>query len=144
MQAKNIIKKMIKKIIKRVKKINKKILFGIIGFLVVAAVVAVIVLVANRGGNSPFQFSGKKEPVVPPTEVHVKSFGFQPDAMLLKAGTTVMWINEDSASHQVKFAAFTSAEIPPGKKFSYTFENRGIFDYFCALHLDEKARIVIE
>lgn len=124
---------------------NKKI-FIIAGvILVLAVVVGVFAVVLNRGGKNVFQSSNNGvADKLPGQEVHIKSFGFQPDAMLLKKGTTVTWINDDTVPHQIQFKDFASKEIAPGKKFSHTFETRGINDYICTLHPETKARIVIE
>lgn len=116
--------------------------------IIAATVIMALVLVAAVkspkfglfGKNKTENIQEKKQN----QEIAIKKEFFQPDAVLLKKGTTVVWTNEDAIPHQVQFSAFSSKEILPGKKFSYTFDNTGIYDYFCPLHPEKKARIVVE
>jgi plastocyanin len=55
---------------------------------------------------------------------------------VVKAGTQVTWINDDSVAHTVTSdnGAFDSGFIMPGKSWSYTFKQAGKFPYYCTLH----------
>ena len=65
-----------------------------------------------------------------------------PSSLNVQPNHVVLWNNKDSVSHTVSSgtpdigvsAIFDSEIIPGGEKFSYKFENQGIFDYFCTLH----------
>jgi plastocyanin len=67
---------------------------------------------------------------------------YVPSSLNVQPNQVVLWNNKDSAAHTVSSgtpdigvsAIFDSEIIPGGEKFSYKFENQGIFDYFCTLH----------
>lgn len=57
-------------------------------------------------------------------------------------GTTVVWVNEDSVPHTVQsideagkiIGMFNSIPLKTGERFSYDFNEEGIYHYFCSLH----------
>jgi len=57
-------------------------------------------------------------------------------------GTTVIWANEDTVSHTIQsqdeygkvIALFNSASLNTGDRFEFTFEESGIYHYFCSFH----------
>ena len=60
----------------------------------------------------------------------------------IQTNQVVLWNNVDSVAHTVTSGTpdvgvspvFDSKIIAGGEKFSFTFENQGVFDYFCTLH----------
>ena len=60
----------------------------------------------------------------------------------IQTNQVVLWNNIDNVAHTVTsgtpdvgvLPVFDSKIIAGGEKFSYTFENQGVFDYFCTLH----------
>ena len=62
--------------------------------------------------------------------------------MNIQTNQVVLWNNVDSVAHTVTsgtpevgvLPVFDSKIIAGGEKFSFTFENQGVFDYFCTLH----------
>ena len=66
-------------------------------------------------------------------------------------GTTVTWLNEDSAFHSVTSGfydapteLFDSGHMDPFESFSYTFSESGIYDYYCTLHPWMEAQVIVE
>ena len=68
---------------------------------------------------------------------------FNPQEVDVKIGTTVVWTNDDGASHTVtdgkpsdnEFGKnFDSGMIKPNKTFEHMFSSAGSFDYFCQVH----------
>ena len=64
-----------------------------------------------------------------------------PSKIIAKQGQTITWKNEDVAFHSVTSGIydepttlFDSGHLDPEEKFSYTFDEKGAFDYFCTLH----------
>ena len=57
-------------------------------------------------------------------------------------GTTVVWANEDTVPHTVQsqdklgkvIALFNSAPLNTGDRFEFTFEEAGVYNYFCSFH----------
>ena len=84
-------------------------------------------------------------------QIAMRSFRFNPDTVTIKQGTTVTWVNEDGVAHTVvsgvrnnKSGLFDSGNISSGGTFSYTFNEKGTFDYFCEPHSGMDGTIVVE
>ena len=80
------------------------------------------------------------------TEVKIDNFTFNPPRVTVKAGTTVMWDNEDDIPHTVTSSAklFKSKVLDTEGKFSFTFTTPGTYEYFCSLHPHMTGTIVVE
>lgn len=76
--------------------------------------------------------------------VTIKSFAFSPATLTVKAGTTVTWTNQDSATHDVKGDAFASEPLSQGETFSFTFDKAGSYDYICSFHPSMTGKIIVE
>ena len=79
-------------------------------------------------------------------EVKIDNFTFAPEQVTIAAGTTVTWRNEDDIPHTVASASrlFKSKALDTDDSFSFTFAAPGIYEYFCSLHPQMKATIVVE
>jgi plastocyanin len=71
-----------------------------------------------------------------PAQVTIRSFAFGPQAITVRAGTTVTWINRDVEPHTVITDSdkFRSEALDTGDSFSVTFDTAGTYGYFCSLH----------
>jgi plastocyanin len=80
------------------------------------------------------------------TEVKIDNFAFAPQRVVVKAGTTVIWINNDDIPHTVASSAklFKSNALDTKDKFSFTFTTAGAYEYFCSLHPHMTGTIVVE
>ena len=79
------------------------------------------------------------------TRVSIDNFVFKPDAITVRAGTTVVWENDDDIAHTVVASegAFRSQALDTDDKFTFTFTAPGTFDYFCSLHPRMKGQVVV-
>jgi plastocyanin len=89
---------------------------------------------------------------------------FEPAEIGVPVGTTIMWINKDTAPHTVTTfgqgldlsppESFDSGHIPGtrsglfevtpfGGSFIYTFDKPGVYEYFCTIHPNHEGRIVV-
>ncbi len=67
---------------------------------------------------------------------------YEPVELQIAIGTTVLWINEDSAMHTVTSGnsqegpngVFDSDLIAAGDSFEFTFSSQGNEDYYCIVH----------
>lgn len=68
--------------------------------------------------------------------VVVEATSFQPAAVTITAGDTVVWVNKDPFPHTAtsKSGVFDSQAIAEGKTWSRTFKVKGEFPYVCTLH----------
>ncbi len=81
-----------------------------------------------------------------PDRVAMYNYQFGPQALHVKAGTTVTFINDDFVPHDVKAAdrSFESGNIPTYGIYTVTFTRPGTVAYFCAVHLGMRGSIVVE
>lgn len=84
-------------------------------------------------------------------KIEMRNLRFIPEMVTIKQGTTATWVNEDSVIHTVtsgerdnESGIFDSGNIRGGESFSYTFNDKGTFDYFCRPHLGMKGTIEVE
>ena len=74
----------------------------------------------------------------PPTvqRALLQNFSFQPENLTVIAGTTVVWINQDGAPHNVTLVdgSVASDNFRQGEAFEITFEEPGVYPIFCTLH----------
>jgi plastocyanin len=94
--------------------------------------------VSNQVPNQPAQ------PVTASNMVTIKNFAFSPASLTIKAGTTVTWTNQDSASHTISSASFSSGNLATGDKFQFTFTNPGTYAYSCGIHPSMQGTITVQ
>lgn len=71
---------------------------------------------------------------------------FGPDVLRVRVGTSVAWANYDAVPHDVKAAnrSFESGNLPLLGRYIQTFSSPGTVEYFCAVHLEMRGRVVVE
>ena len=76
---------------------------------------------------------------------------YVPSIITIHQGEDVTWSNEDVAFHSVTSGSydlptemFDSGHLDPGEKFTFTFDKKGDFDYFCTLHPWMKGIVIVE
>lgn len=80
-----------------------------------------------------------EEPVVT-----VAEYAFSPQVLRVRPGTKVTWRNEGNDTHTVQSDVFNpdvatewsfySADLARGGSTSYTFEESGVYEYYCTAH----------
>ncbi|MGQ0568259.1 MAG: hypothetical protein ACT4P5_01820, partial [Armatimonadota bacterium] len=78
--------------------------------------------------------------------VEILNYQFGPQTLRAKVGATVTWANYDGVVHDVKAAnrSFESGNLPQLGRFFMAFDRPGAVDYFCAVHLEMRGRIIVE
>jgi plastocyanin len=68
--------------------------------------------------------------------VHITNFAFSPATITVKAGSTVVWTNDDSIQHDITFDGgdIASNDLNHNDTFSHTFPTAGTFHYICSIH----------
>lgn len=82
-------------------------------------------------------------PVNLTASVSIKNFAFSPTPLTIKAGTIVVWTNNDSAPHQIKSDTFGSVVLNNGQIFSFTFSTVGQYNYSCSIHPSMQGKIIV-
>ncbi|HLX51190.1 MAG TPA: cupredoxin family copper-binding protein [Streptosporangiaceae bacterium] len=77
--------------------------------------------------------------------VTIHNFAFGPQAVTVKVGTTVHWVNHDTEAHTVtsNTGAFGSPVLQPGHGYSYTFTKPGSYSYHCTIHPFMTGKVVV-
>lgn len=72
----------------------------------------------------------------PPQRVLLQNFVFSPATLTVLEGTTVTWVSQDAAPHNVTFAdgSVASGDFGRAGTFDFTFASPGEFVIYCTLH----------
>ena len=80
---------------------------------------------------------------IPNGNSDVKGVGFySPLNLEIPIGTTVTWVNDDSVPHNIQstdgkghvIQLFNGPPLNTGDRFEFTFEDSGIYNYYCSFH----------
>ena len=150
--------------------IKKIIVFGLIG---IVALASIGVVVSNINEDSPqpepkpessselveeiFEVESSIEgDVIMPTKVsrpgcEEEDRCYIPSEIVIEKGEQVTWVNEDSAFHSVTSGfydaptdLFDSGYMDPFDSYTLTFDETGIYDYFCTLHPWMEGQVIVE
>jgi plastocyanin len=101
---------------------------------------------ASRMGWAEEGAKGTRQAAASDKVVRIDNFTFIPDRLVVRAGETVTWINEDDIPHVVAASnkIFRSRALDTDDKYSFTFTTPGVYEYFCSMHPHMKATIVVE
>jgi amicyanin len=107
------------------------------------------VTVFNKDDSTPNNStnqSSQSSPEAVENQILISDFKFTPETLTVKKGTTVNWINKDTAKHDVNFSDESLTDGPlleQNASFSYTFMEAGMFDYACSPHPFMKATVIV-
>jgi plastocyanin len=127
--------------------IMKKII--IIFIVLILGTLGVILL--KNGTNSSdanVQLNNQAQTNLANNEVIIHDFKFSPEKITVKKGTTVKWMNQDDASHDISpdnpSEDFKPSELlAKGQSYSATFNTIGSYSYHCAPHPYMKAIVEV-
>ena len=87
--------------------------------------------------------SGTAQVIIPHGNYDVANSAFYiPLNLEVTTGTTVIWVNDDTVPHTVQsqdeegniIGLFNSAPLETGDRFAHTFDEEGVYNYYCTLH----------
>lgn len=67
-------------------------------------------------------------------EIRLHGDRFTPEHVMVPPGSSVLWVNDDTRTHNVVADGFSSPDIPPGGHWRYSFDQPGSYAYECANH----------
>jgi plastocyanin len=80
--------------------------------------------------------------------VAMENYAYSPATLTIQVGDTVTWTNHDQAPHDVVTtsapAAFRSPLLNTGESWSFTLTVPGTYAYYCSVHPDMRAQIIVE
>jgi plastocyanin len=82
-------------------------------------------------------------------DILIKNFAFSPASLTIRTGTTVTWLNQDGAQHQIASdpvtpSAFNSDPLADGTSYQFTFTKPGTYTYHCTIHPSMKGTVIVE
>lgn len=119
----------------------------------VSAFIILILLITETGCKKDDNTVGSNGNAGTPgaNEVFIVSMAFSPASKTVAVGTTVKWINKESLTHTVTSGSpgspsgiFNSGNLGQNGEFSFTFNQAGTFNYFCALHPSMTGTIIVQ
>ena len=81
------------------------------------------------------------------TRISIQGMAYQPTMMKVKSGSTVTWVNNDSAPHTVTSTdggPLASGTLNRGNSYSVTLDQPGSYSYYCKFHPNMRATIIVE
>jgi plastocyanin len=97
-------------------------------------------------GASPPATSPAPAPTGTPVPVKIAQLAFSPASVTVPVGGTVTWTNSDPVGHTVTSMGrgpLGSPTMNAGGTYSYTFTTPGTYMYYCAVHPDMMATVVV-
>jgi len=77
--------------------------------------------------------------------IRIKNFAFDPASITVKVGSTVRWVNQDSANHRILFADKADSNVLSSQQsYSRKFDRAGTYDYSCTIHPAMKGTVIVE
>jgi plastocyanin len=88
----------------------------------------------------------EKEKVASPPVIAIGEMAFAPAETKVKAGTEVVWRNDDSSIHTVTAVdgSFSSPPLERGGVFKRVFTKPGTYAYTCEMHPFMSGQLVVE
>jgi len=79
--------------------------------------------------------------------VTMAHYAFSPASITVHVGDSVTWTNSDQAPHDATTtsapASFRSPTLSTGQSWTYTFRQPGQYNYYCSIHPDMRAVVVV-
>lgn len=79
--------------------------------------------------------------------IQIKNFVFNPATVTIMQGSTVTWQNSDSTDHQIQgnnLTNFESGVLGKNDKFTFTFDQVGVWPYRCTIHPSMQGVITVK
>ena len=97
---------------------------------------------SENDGNQPTPGNGGVEQT---TSVIVKNDEYDPMKAAIDPGQTMQWLSQETHEHTVTAAQFHDKaaswefdeKLPAGGVISHTFEEAGVYEYYCTIHGEE-------
>ncbi len=93
------------------------------------AALALLALAAGCGGDD-----GESAPVETTEVLMARSYVFEPQRIVVDAGATVTWRNDDNFTHTVQVDGQEDLRVEQDESVSIAFDEPGTYHYVCTLH----------
>ncbi len=108
---------------------------------------SLLLVFCSKGSSSSNGYNTNTNSTSPTTSgnaVLISGMQFGTASLAIKAGTTVIWTNNDNMTHTVTAddGSFTSGDLNYRDTYSHTFSGSGTYNYHCKYHSNMKAAVV--
>ncbi len=102
--------------------------------------------VETTTADAPTTTEAAPPPPEDAVDVSILGFAFNPNPVTIEAGQTVLWVNNDGVSHTAtsEDGLWNSGSIRGGAQYFFTFDQPGEFAYFCSIHREMTATVIVE
>ena len=121
--------------------IRKNNLSGKIAVIFLAFSMFLAISCSKNSSYSTAPTTSNPNPNSNPNAVSMQNEAFNPKDTTVPMGTTVTWTNNDNITHTVVSGVpgspdglFNSGNLSKNQTFSYTFNTKGTFKYYCSVH----------
>jgi len=117
--------------------------------MALAAGAAVAVLAAVLAlGFKPAKLPSTEPAAAAHYSVQMSNYAFAPASLTVKEGDTITWTNQDTAPHTVTTTSgpesLNSPYLSKGQSWSHTFTQPGMYMYYCTVHPDMRAEVIVQ
>lgn len=134
---------------------KKNILIAIVILILAAAAILAPKFLTKQKNENPEidnsvildSTSSTKQTAKKTTAISIKDFAFSPTSKTITKGAKVTWTNNDSTAHTVMSDDKNGPKsqlLNNGGKYSFTFNNKGTFKYYCSVHPSMKGTIIVK
>jgi|SRR3989344_767524 len=110
------------------------------GFLLVCIIALVIITGCSKQTQDNNTPATNQE-----NTITISDFSFQPQEIMINAGTELIWKQDDSVKHTVVSAgAFESNVLSKGDEFKFKFDKPGTYEYYCSIHPFMKGKVIVK
>lgn len=97
----------------------------------------------NQQNREPVN-AGESKSTAP--TVSIQNMAFYPAVIKVKKGSSVTWMQNDRMTHDVVSSdrLFKSQRLRQGQSFTQTFDQPGVYNYYCSLHPSMKGQVIVE
>ena len=106
---------------------------------------------AHPGGVVDLSVGAPCDPPPAAVVVHIDKMKYDAPEVTVKAGDTVVWVNQEAMPHNVAFKkgvvgedAFKGAMLKKGEAYAITFDAAGTYDYTCTPHPFMRGKVIVE
>jgi plastocyanin len=127
---------------------RNKLLLVLLAVVLAGLLVLIITKHSNKNNN------GLSKPSTATAAIRITEDGFQSSSLKIKAGTTVVWTNDDTEPHRIASNPYpthkdlpsldSKSNIDTNGTYRYTFKQQGTFGYHDELHPEVNGAIIVE
>jgi plastocyanin len=111
---------------------------------IAAAAVLIVVLNGSGSDGSAAPTAASQATASGPVTIDIADFTFKPEAITVRRGTRLTWVNHDVAQHTATAnGAFDTGTLQKGDRKSITLSKAGTYAYVCQFHPFMKATVTV-